>query len=324
MKPSITVVSLGPGDPALLTLQSADALRSARRLILRTARHRAADWLREQGVAFEALDDFYDRFDDFDEMHRAMAAHLWREAAKGPVTYAVIDLVGDESVGALRETVPEDGRIDALPGVSMADRCLAALPVGHHGALRMIPAMQAAQAAHDPAAPLLITELWNPALAGDVKLWLGDLYGDEWEIVLFPSSEQAHRKPRRIPLMELDRLRAYDHTVCAYVPPAGLTQRTRFCFGDLLEAARLLRLPGEAPPDLRDAAREAIDAAASGDPDRLMEALGELLCRIVLQADAARDHGEFAIGDVISDVCARLIDGHPGVFGSFSTPDRPF
>ena len=40
MKPTITVVSLGPGDHRLLTVQSLEALKSSRRLILRTAKHR--------------------------------------------------------------------------------------------------------------------------------------------------------------------------------------------------------------------------------------------------------------------------------------------
>ena len=56
MKPVITVVSLGPGDPELMTMQTVSALRKARRLILRTRRHAAAPWLEENGIAFDALD----------------------------------------------------------------------------------------------------------------------------------------------------------------------------------------------------------------------------------------------------------------------------
>ena len=67
MKPTITVVSLGPGDPKLLTLQTADALRKARCLILRTARHRTAEWLQEEGVTFTDFDALYDEYDDFDD-----------------------------------------------------------------------------------------------------------------------------------------------------------------------------------------------------------------------------------------------------------------
>ena len=45
MKPMITVVSLGPGNPELMTLQTIQALQKARRLILRTSRHGVSAWL---------------------------------------------------------------------------------------------------------------------------------------------------------------------------------------------------------------------------------------------------------------------------------------
>ena len=67
MKPVITIVSLGPGDPALLTLQTAEALRGAKRLMLRTERHPVAAWLKEQEIPFVSFDPYYDHFDDFDE-----------------------------------------------------------------------------------------------------------------------------------------------------------------------------------------------------------------------------------------------------------------
>ena len=37
MKQNITVVSLGPGDPELLTAQSLNTMKKAKRLIFRTA-----------------------------------------------------------------------------------------------------------------------------------------------------------------------------------------------------------------------------------------------------------------------------------------------
>lgn len=329
MKPSITVVSLGPGDPRLLTLQTADTLRHARRLILRTARHRAAKWLEEQGVAFESLDGYYDRFDDFDEMHRAMARHLWQEAAKGPVVYGVIDAVSDESVGALQDVLPQDGKLEALPGVSMADRCLAALPspLRHTGPVRILPAMDCAQAAPDPSMPLLITELWNPALAGDVKLWLTDLYDDEMSVALFPSSAQAARKPIVIPLTDLDRQRSYDHTVCAYIPAPGLLERQRYCTEDLLAIMRALRGPDGCPWDrqqthdslrrnLIEEAWEAVAAMDEHDPDHLADELGDVLLQIVFHAVIAQDHGDFAYSDITTAICRKMIRRHPHVFGT--------
>lgn len=332
MKPSITVVSLGPGDPGLLTLQSADALRHARRLILRTARHRAAGWLEEQGIRFEALDDYYDRFDDFDEMHRAMADHLWQQAARSPVTFAVIDAASDGSLRALRDALPPEGKLEVLPGLSMADRCLALLPVAHPGKVRVIPAIDCPGAAPDPATPLLITELWNPALVGDVKLWLGDLYDDETEIVLFPSSAQASRKPFTLPLMELDRQHTYDHTVCAYVPAVGLESRQRYCMQDLLRVMDALRAPGGCPWDgkqthaslrkyLIEEAYEVAGAIDESDPDHLADELGDVLLQVVFHAGIARDHGEFSMSDVTTAICRKMIYRHPHVFGGHAPSD---
>ena len=50
---TITVVSLGPGPRAQLTLGALEALRSARRLVLRTGEVDAARYLAGQGIAFE-------------------------------------------------------------------------------------------------------------------------------------------------------------------------------------------------------------------------------------------------------------------------------
>ena len=337
MKPSITVVSLGPGDPSLLTLQTADALRRARKLILRTARHRAVKWLDEQSIAYEAFDDYYDRYDDFDEMHRAMAARLWQEAAKVPVTWAVIDAAHDESIRALRDALPGDGRLEVLPGLSMADRCLALLPadVPQPGRARIIPAVDWDKTAPDPSTPLLITELWNPALAGDVKLWLTDLYDDEMPIVLFPSSAQMNRRPVTLPLMELDRQHTYDHTVCAYIPAADMRQRQRYRLEDLQAIMRALCGPEGCPWDrsqthaslrkyLIEEAYEAAGAIDEEDPDHLADELGDVLMLIAFHADIGQEHGEFTFSDITTAICRKMLYRHPHIFGQdhFETPEE--
>lgn len=66
MKQNITVVSLGPGDPELLTAQSLNTMKKAKRLIFRTAQHPVYAVLTEAGVQSTSLDDYYDRYEDFD------------------------------------------------------------------------------------------------------------------------------------------------------------------------------------------------------------------------------------------------------------------
>lgn len=327
MKPVITVVSLGPGDQKLLTLQSADALCKSRRLFLRTARHRVAAWLREEGVAFEDFDALYDEYGDFDALHAEMARRLWTAAMEQNVTFAVIDAQTDGAVRALRASCPKDGRVIILPGVTMADSCLSLLPEQFEqpGKVRILPAMDAALAAPDPNTPLLVTELFDRVLASDLKLHLSDLYGDEAAVVFFPSSAKINRKPVILPLLEMDRQRTYDHTVCLFVPAMALNQRSRYCFADLLEVMHLLRR--QCPWDseqthkslckyLIEEAYEAVGAIDEDDMDHLADELGDVLLQIVFHADIADEIGEFSISDVTTAIVRKMIYRHAHIFGN--------
>ncbi len=327
MKPAITVVSLGPGDPKLLTLQTADALRKARCLILRTARHRTAEWLEEEGVSFTDFDALYDEYEDFDALHAEMACRLWAAAAEKSVTFAVIDAQTDGAVRALRAACPQDGKVTILPGVTMADSCLSLLPKKFEqtGKVRILPAMDALEAAPDPATPLLITEVFDRMLACDLKLRLSDLYGDEVEVVLFPTSAKINRKPVVIPMMELDRQHTYDHTVCLYVPAMGLDQRKRYCFDDLLRVMHTLRQKcpwdGEQTHEslrkyMIEEAYEAVGAIDEDDMDHLADELGDVMLQVVFHADIAQEVGEFSIDDVTSAIVSKLIYRHAHIFGN--------
>ena len=327
MKPQITITALGPGAPALLTLQAAQTLRQARCLVLRTERHPVADWLREEGVAFDSLDSFYDRYDDFDEMHRAMAAELWRRAAERPVVFAVPDPTNDGAVTALRQTVPEDGSLKQQCGVSRADSCLSRAAQATGEGIRVVPAMSCERAGHHPSLPLLITELDDRSLAGDVKLWLTELYDDEQPVLLFPSTvKQLSRAPKTIPLCELDRQHTYDHTVAVLLPALGLMGRERYCFDDLVRVMDVLRGEGGCPWDreqtheslrryLIEEAWEAVSAIDEGDPDHIADELGDVLLQVVFHARVAKEHGDFTIGDITTDICRKMIARHEHIFG---------
>lgn len=326
MKPVITVVSLGPGDPKLLTIQSYDALKKGRCLMLRTARHRTADWLREEGIVFSDFDHLYDAYEDFDQLHEEMARQLWTLASNKAVTFAVIDAQTDGAVRALRASCPSDGKVTVLPGITMADSCLSLLPdnFDHAGKVRILPAMDALESAPEPGTPLLITEIFDRVLASELKLHLSDLYGDETAVVFFPSSVKINRKPLVLPLMEVDRQHTYDHTVCLYVPAMTLKQRERYCFDDLLKVMHTLRqnCPWDSEQTheslrkyLIEEAYEAVGAIDEDDMDHLADELGDVLLQIAFHADIAQEVGEFAISDVTTAIVRKLIYRHAHIFG---------
>lgn len=62
-------------------------------------------------------------------------------------------------------------------------------------------------------------------------------------------------------------------------------------------------------------AYEVADAIARGDLADLKEELGDLLLQVVFHAQMAEEAGEFAFGDVVEAITAKLIRRHPHVFG---------
>ncbi|MBQ6507739.1 MAG: MazG family protein [Clostridia bacterium] len=353
--PVITVIPLGPGAPELLTLQSAEALKKAKHLFLRTGKHPVAAWLREQSVPFESMDAFYDRFDDFDRMHEAMAQFLWQEAADGPIAFAVMDPARDGAVRALKNWIrsegelPErknagpgskakserpdrDGNLIILPGLSTLDACeseqpLSIKPRSAGEGFRVFSATDFLSASVDPALDLWVLEIDTALLAGEVKLHLLDLYDDEQPVIFFPPSDKSRRISRTIPLYLLDCQKAYDHTTAFLIPGADFTQRSRFTFADLEAILSRLRAPDGCPwdriqthvsltPYMVEEAWEAVSAIEEGDMDHLSDELGDVLFQVFFHASIGQTFEEFTMADVLTHICRKMIQRHPHVFGT--------
>jgi MazG family protein len=106
-------------------------------------------------------------------------------------------------------------------------------------------------------------------------------------------------------------------------------------FDDLVALMTRLRSPEGCPWDreqtyatlapmlLEEAyeAFEAVEAAREGRPDELRDELGDLLFQIVFYAQVAGERGEFAVGDVIEAIHAKMVRRHPHVFGGESAKD---
>ena len=105
-----------------------------------------------------------------------------------------------------------------------------------------------------------------------------------------------------------------------------MNTRKRFCFMDLVRIMEILRAPGGCPWDqeqtheslrryLIEEAYEAVTAIDENDPDHLADELGDVLLQIVFHASVGQSHGTFAISDVTSNICRKMIYRHAHVFG---------
>ena len=323
----ITVLSLGPGEPEWMTLQAWRTLQAAPAAVLRTAQHPAAEMLRDAGIAFDTLDAFYDRYEDFDEMHRAMAAELWQRAAKGPLVYAVIDAAADGSVTALSDSRPKSAKLTILPGVPLSSAVLAKAGLSLPEGCRIVPASSLQGRPLTPSLPLLVTELDNALVCGEVKLALTDLYDDETEVCfVYGIGESGQLRQKRIPLCELDRQKHYDHRTAVLLPAQPFAKRKRYDLDDLVEIMEILRGEDGCPWDreqthqtlrryLLEEACEACGAIDEGDDGHLADELGDVLLQIVFHASIGRSHGSFTLRDVTSAICEKMIRRHAHIFG---------
>jgi tetrapyrrole methylase family protein/MazG family protein len=103
-------------------------------------------------------------------------------------------------------------------------------------------------------------------------------------------------------------------------------------FKALVEIIARLRAPDGCPWDrkqthtslrgnLLSECYEVLEALDSRDAGKLRDELGDLLMQIVLQAQIAREAGEFEVGEVIEGINKKLIRRHPHVFGARKVKD---
>ena len=73
--------------------------------------------------------------------------------------------------------------------------------------------------------------------------------------------------------------------------------------------------------DLIEETYEVIEAIDAKSSDKLQEELGDLLLLVMLNAQIAKDQGDFSINEVLRSITDKLIRRHPHVFGDVDAND---
>ncbi|MBP3656757.1 MAG: hypothetical protein J6K32_08695 [Clostridia bacterium] len=330
----ITIAALGPDTGDMLTMGALQAMRAAKTLILRTARHGAAALLKEQGVAYETLDALYEECEDFDELCVMAARRLTARArACGEVCYAVSDPGSDATVRALAACAGEEIALRVVGGVTAAQAAAcAAIPYGVNTEnLRTITALSTEEIRVQADCPQVITEIDTKYIASDVKLWLSDLFEDEMT-VYFVENVSDGCAARPILLCELDRQPHYDHRTAVLVPAVSVYERSRATYEDFVQVVGRLRGPGGCPWDraqthhtlrqyMIEEACEAAEVMDGDEPMKIADELGDVLLQVVLNAAIGAEHRDFTDRDVTSMAAHKMITRHEHVFGRAKAKD---
>jgi len=325
----ITVAALGPDSGEMMTMGALSAMRNAKALVLRTARHGAAAILDEQGIAYQTLDALYERCEDFDELC-AMAAKALAQKAQTVenLCYAVSEPGSDATVRALAKALPENVSLRVIGGATLSSTAACAvIPYGVDTEnLRTVTALSVDQVRVQADSPLVITEIDSRYMASDVKIWLSDLFEDEMTVYFMANAAEPGVIAEPILLCDLDRQDHYDHRTAVLVPRVSVYERSRATYEDFAEVIARLRGPGGCPWDraqthhtlrqyMIEEACEAAEAMDGEDDMKIADELGDVLLQVVLNSCIGAEHRAFTDRDVTSMAAHKMIMRHEHVFG---------
>lgn len=331
---SLTIVGLGPGSGELLTRQAWQVVSEAQLLFLRTARHPAVADL-PPTVRRESFDHLYETADAFATVYEQIVAELMARVRRGEqVVYAVPGHphVAEATVTALLEAATEAALpLTVVPGLSFVEPSLTALNVDALDGLQLFDALALAVYHHPPVnpdVPLLLGQVYNRLIAGELKLALMAIYPDEHEVTLVHAAGTAAERLEIVPLYAIDRSPSIDHLTSLYLPPLPIPSS----LPALAEAVAVLRSPQGCPWDqeqtpqslrsgLVEEMAEVLEALDNADPLSLREELGDLLLHIVMQAQMGREEEQFRLHEIVGEIYAKIKRRHPHVWGDWEVAD---
>ena len=178
---------------------------------------------------------------------------------------------------------------------------------------------------YDKNLPLIVKEIDNIFIAGEIKEILSRIVGEEQEIYVNYTADGENQE-QKILVYELDRLSEYNYTFTVYVPPIELTCRKQNDYTDLLRIMRKLRGKNGCEWDKAQShesirknaieeAYELVDAIDNQDIDNIIEEAGDVILQGVFHAVIGEDEGEFTANEVMTALCHKLISRHTHIFG---------
>lgn len=269
--PTLTLLGLGPGDPALLTAQALAHLAAAPRIWLRTAVHPTVAAL-PQLQAARSFDALYESAADFAAMYGQIAHEVVAAAQADDLTYAVPGhpLVAEATTRLILALAREQGVVvRIIAGLSFVEVVCSALLLDPFApglqlldALDLLPPPVVAPADLKDAAwteiqglgpyqslvvpfplvptqPVLLTQLYHRRVASEVKLTLLEQYPASHLITVVRHAGLPNQQITSVPLHELDHL-TLDHLSAAFVPALAPHAATRSVEGLQWVIMRLL------------------------------------------------------------------------------------
>lgn len=331
---TITVVGLGPGEKQQMPLSVYEKIMNSQSVFVRTSDHPALNELKEEGLAFESMDDLYDKYSkDFNKVYQAIVEKLITEAQSKEVLYAVPGhpMVAEKTVKDLLE---QYDKVEILDGKSFLDDLFKAVRIDPVEGFQLVDSFELNHDLLQTGQHVIVMQVFNALMAGEVKLTLMEKYPDDHQVAVIDGAGTSEEKVQWLPLFEMDRFDGVFNLRSLYVPPLIQDEQVTSLSTLQYYIDRVTGEDGDAwineqtPLSLveyiREETEELIEAIEREDIDNWMEELGDVLVQILYQTNAAEKEGLFTFEEVLESVNRKMRRRHPHVFDgmSASTPEE--
>ncbi|WP_214885820.1 MULTISPECIES: nucleoside triphosphate pyrophosphohydrolase [unclassified Exiguobacterium] len=325
---TITVVGLGSGELNQLPLGVYRHLKQQPLVWLRTKEHPVVRELESEGLVFDSFDSIYESSETFEEVYNQIVETLMNKCEEMAITYAVPGhpFVAERTVELL---VERGADLHVLGGQSFLDAMFQALQIDPINGFQLLDATALDLERLQVTQHILIGQVYDGFVAGDVKVQLMERYPDEHPVTLVTAAGTTQERIEHIPLFEMDRVAEVNNLTTLYVPPLVDESYLAKDFATLKQIIATLRGPNGCPWDrkqtheslrkyLLEEAYELIEAINAEDDNAIIEELGDVLLQVMLHAQIGADEGYFDIRDVIGSISEKMVRRHPHVFGDIT------
>lgn len=324
----ITLLGLGPGDPALLTLQAQAHLAEIGEIYVRTRMHPALEGFPPHLVV-HSFDDLYTHSEAFEAVYTGIVERILELGRDdGGVTYAVPGhpFVAESTGPEIARRARQEGiPLRVIEGISFLEPVVSALGIDPFSSLVLVDALELGglhTPNFPPHMPALVAQIYNRQTASEVKLTLNAVYPDRHPVQLVHAAGTSDVRVENLMLYEIDRSPSIGLLTALYVPP--LENDTSL--EGFQEIVAHLRAPDGCPWDreqtiqsmannLLEETYEALEAIDEGDMDALAEELGDLMLILTMYAQIGSEEGYFDMARILQGIHRKIVRRHPHVFG---------
>lgn len=326
----LVIAALGAVKDSI-SLSAYNAVKSADKLLLQTKEHPCAQWVIEESLAFEDMDDLYNGCDDFDELNFEIAKRVIDSAKKEDTVFAVTGRgAGSSLLNEIEKLASKsDVKVINIASAGCLESAKKVLPLNLDTSSIVLTEATALDFEVNTFLPLCVEEIDTPMRASEVKLKLLEFYPDELEVCFCYINSCGEYECDSIKLYELDRQETSKYFAASLLVVSKMTfeELTSYSLDDLIYVVDRLRGKNGCPWDIKqthetlrstliEESYEVLDAIDREDTDAMCEELGDLLLQIVFHAALEKEKREFNMRDITTGIVSKLVYRHPHVFAT--------